>query len=218
MSRPIHPNKKSGGMSASATAHVHPARQSLQVRRTPMRGPCLERAKTLAGIGVIAGAILFIAGDRSVAQTTDNSQKKTYGNWTYQVVQNPLEGEEFSQIYTSGNSASSRDEATLAIRCRSNQIQAVMFTNRHFRTSDRIQLKYQIDGKKVTTVRWQFVRNEAILMSPSGDWTIRFIASLMGARELSIRVSNNNDVLLNNRYVIGGFDRAIVPVGRRCGL
>lgn len=218
MNKAIHATAGPVGTTLAPTAFVHATRARSRARRVQIRGPCRSRRQRLAGIGAITGAILLVAGDKSVAQTSDNPQKREFGSWTYHVVQNPLEGEEFSQIYTSADSVSTRNEAALAIRCRNNQVRAVLFTNRHFRASDRIQLRYQVDGKRAVTVRWRFVRNEAVLMSPTGDYVSKFIAALKGAKKLTVRISNDEGVLMRSRYVVGGFDQAIIPINMHCGL
>ncbi len=154
--------------------------------------------------------------DRPVAQTAGDPERQSFGNWTFHVVRRPLEGVAFAQIYTLATSVAVRDESAFAIRCKANELYAVLFTNHHFRSGDRIQLRYRIDQKRATTVQWRFDRSEAVLMSPPGAYVNRFISSLEGGKTLSIRVLKDEGVLMNNRYSVTGFDRAITRIRQLC--
>ncbi len=150
------------------------------------------------------------------AQTAGEPGRQSFGSWTFHVVSRPLEGVAFAQIYTLATSVAVRDESAFAIRCKANELYAVLFTNHHFRSSDRIQLRYRIDGKRAKTVPWTFDRSEAVLMSPPGDYVSRFIASLEGGKTLNIRVLKDDGVLMTNRYSVRGFDRAIGRIRELC--
>ena len=167
-------------------------------------------------IGAVAAALLGTADNGSLAQVTNDPQQRSIGNWTYHVVRKPIEDIEFAQIYTQARSVSVRDESAFAIRCQSNQVYAILFTNHFFRSTDSIRLRYKVDGKRATTERWQFVRSEAILMSPHGDYVSRLITSLRKGKTLTIRVSNDDGVLMSSRYPVNGFDEAIAPISQRC--
>ena len=162
------------------------------------------------------GILLTILPNRPWAQTAKDPDRQSFGNWTFHVVRRPLEGVAFAQIYTLATTVAVRDESAFAIRCKANELYAVLFTNHHFRSSDRIQLRYRIDGKRSTTVPWRFDRSEAILMSPPGDYVSRFIASLEGGKTLNIRVLKDDGVLMTNRYSVAGFDRAIGRIRELC--
>ncbi len=167
-------------------------------------------------VGAVTVLVLASASDRTIGQDSNGKGPTSYGKWTYHLVQKPIEGIEFVQIYTSAVSSTSRNETAFAIRCQDDQLHAVLFTNRVFSSAERITLRVQVDGKKATTVPWQFVRSEAVLMSPPGNYVIGIITSARGARRLKVRVNGDGGVLIKNTYSLAGFDKAMVRFGERC--
>lgn len=200
--------------SADGTLFVQPTGRAAALESGGSRRR--KRYRHFVQLGLILGILLALLPNRPWAQTTNDPDRQSFGNWTFHIVRRPLEGVAFAQIYTLATSVAVRDESAFAIRCKSNELYAVLFTNHHFRSSDRIQLRYRIDGKRSTTVPWRFDRSEAILMSPPGDYVSRFIASLEGSKTLNIRVLKDDGVLMSNRYSVAGFDRAIGRIRQLC--